>query len=107
MGFSIHYISFKINEVITLPAIRSKNVIRILNHLQKLLWEHKKIAIFFPFKKENKHEIWQLFKKVKIIDLKDKKSINFIEISSIIFCKHHQIQYIVSHNAPLMSFLKK
>jgi predicted nucleic acid-binding protein len=107
-NYGVLYTSyFIINEVTTLAAIRSKNNIKVFNHLEKLLWGSEKIASILPFDLNNERETWELFKKINITDLKDKKPMSFTDISSIILCNHHQIEYIVSFDSHFDGFLQR
>jgi len=107
-NYGVLYTSyFIVNEVTTLAAIRSKNNIKVFNHLEKLLWGNEKIASILPFDLNNEHETWELFKKINITDLKDKKPMSFTDISSIILCNHHQIEHIVSFDSHFDRFLQR
>jgi len=107
-NYGVLYTSyFIVNEVTTLAAIRSKNNIKVFNHLEKLLWGSEKIASILPFDLNNEHETWELFKKINITDLKDKKPMSFTDISSIILCNHHQIEHIVSFDSHFDRFLQR
>lgn len=107
-NYGVLYTSyFIINEVATLAAVRSKNDLKVFNHLEKLLWGSEKIASILPFEEDIEQEIWELFKKVNSTDLKHKKSMSFTDISSIILCKTHQIEYIVSFDTHFDGFLKR
>jgi len=107
-NFGVLYTShFIINEVATLVSIRSNNNRKVFNHLEKLLWGEEKIASILPFELNNEHETWEVFKKVNTIDLKDKKPMSFTDISSIILCAHHQIEYIVSFDRHFDGFLQR
>lgn len=107
-NYGILYTSyFIINEVTTLAAVRSKNNLKVFNHLGKLLWGSEKIANILPFDLNFELETWELFKKVNAIDLNDKKPMSFTDISSVILCKHHQIEYIVSYDSHFDGFLER
>jgi predicted nucleic acid-binding protein len=107
-NYGVLYTSyFIVNEVTTLAAIRSNNNVKVLNHLEKLLWGNEKIASILPFDNIFEFETWQLFKKVNTIDLKGKKPMSFTDISSIILCNHHQIEYIVSFDSHFDGFLQR
>jgi len=107
-NYGVLYTShFIINEVTTLTSIRSKNNLKVFNHLEKLLWGSEKIATILPFDSNFELETWQLFKKVNPIDLKNKKPMSFTDISSIILCNHHQIEYIVSFDSHFDGFLQR
>ena len=107
-NYGVLYTSyFIINEVTTLAAIRSKNNINVFNHLEKLLWGSEKIATILPFDLNFELETWQLFKKINTTDLKEKKPMSYTDISSIILCNHHQIEYIVSFDSHFDGFLQR
>jgi len=107
-NYGVLYTSyFIINEVSTLAAVRSKNDLKVFDHLEKLLWGREKIANILSFNSNFELETWELFKKVNTIDLKDKKPMSFTDISSIILCKHHQIEYIVSFDSHFDGFLRR
>lgn len=107
-NYGVLYTSyFIINEVTTLAAIRSKNNIKVFNHLEKLLWGSKKIANILPFDLNFEFETWELFKKVNTTHLKEKKSMSYTGISSIVLCNHHQIEYIVSFDSHFDGFLQR
>ena len=107
-NYGILYTSyFIINEVTTLAAIRTKNNIKVFNHLEQILWGQDKIANIIPFDSDIEHETWELFKKVNSTDLKDTKPMSFTDISSIILCTHHQIEYIVSFDSHFDGFLQR
>ena len=107
-NYGVLYTSyFIINEVTTLAAIRSKNNIKVFNHLEKLLWESKKIANILPFDLNFEFETWELFKKVNTTNLKEKKPMSYTDISSIVLCNHHQIEYIVSFDSHFDGFLQR
>lgn len=107
-NYGVLYTSyFIINEVTTLAAIRSKNNIKVFNHLEKLLWGSKKIANILPFDLNFEFETWELFKKVNTTNLKEKKSMSYTDISSIVLCNHHQIEYIVSFDSHFDGFLQR
>ena len=96
-----------ISEATTLAAVRSNNNIKILNHLSTLTWGKDKIASFLPFDTEFGLETWNLFKKINTIDLKNEKPMSFVDISSVILCKHHQIDKIVSFDSHFDRFLER
>ena len=107
-NYGILYTSyFIINEASTLSAVRSKNDLTVFDHLGKLLWGSEKIANIIPFNLNLELETWELFKKVNGIDLKDKKPMSFTDITSVILCKHHQIEYIVSFDSHFDRFLQR
>lgn len=107
-NYGVLYTSyFIINEVTTLAAIRSKNNINVFNHLEKLLWGSEKIATILPFDLNFERETWQLFKKINTTDLKEKKPMSYTDISSIVLCNHHQIEYIVSFDSHFDGFLQR
>lgn len=107
-NYGVLYTSyFIINEVTTLAAIRSKNNIKVFNHLEKLLWGREKIANILPFDLNFELGTWELFKKVNTTDLKEKKPMSYTDISSIILCNHHQIEYIVSFDSHFDGFLQR
>ncbi|MHA1104215.1 MAG: type II toxin-antitoxin system VapC family toxin [Promethearchaeota archaeon] len=107
-NYGVLYTSyFIINEVSTLAAVRSKNDPKVFVHLEKLLWGREKIANILPFNLNFELETWELFKKVNTINLKDKKPMSFTDISSVILCKHHLIEYIVSFDSHFDGFLQR
>lgn len=107
-NYGVLYTSyFIINEVTTLAAIRSKNNIKVINHLEKLMWGSKKIANILPFDLNFEFETWELFKKVNTTNLKEKKPMSYTDISSIVLCNHHQIEYIVSFDSHFDGFLQR
>ncbi len=99
--------SFIISEATTLTAIRSRNNIKILNHLGTLIWGKEKLATILIFDSELERQTWDLFKKVNTIDLKDKRTMSFVDISSVILSRHHQIDKIVSFDPHFDRFLQR
>lgn len=99
--------SFIISEATTLVAIRTNSHLKVLDFLGKYIWGKEKIATILPFDSELERQTWELFKKVNTIDLKNKKPMSFVDISSVILCKHHQIDKIVSFNSHFDRFLER
>ena len=99
--------SFIISEATTLVAIRTNSHIKILEFLGKYLWGKEKIATILPFDSELERQTWELFKKINTTDLKDKNPMSFVDISSVILCKHHQIDKIVSFDSHFDRFLER
>ncbi|TFF98364.1 MAG: PIN domain-containing protein [Promethearchaeota archaeon] len=106
--YGLLYTSFLIiSEASTLLAVRTSNNERVLNLLSKYLWGDRKIATILPYQQSLEKEIWNLFKKVNTIDLKFEKPMSFVDISSVIFCQHHQIENIVSFDSHFDKFLNR
>ncbi len=100
------YISdFIISEVTTLVAVRSGNDIKVLEHLGKLIWGNERIVTVLQSSSEIVLDSWKLFKKVNAIDLKGKGTMSFVDITSVILCKNHQIDSIVSFDPHFDRFL--
>lgn len=98
---------FIISEATTLVAIRTNSHEDTLAHLETLLWGDEKLATVLQLDSELERQSWNLFKKVNILDLKDKKPMSFVDISSVILCKHHQIEKIVSFDTHFDRFLQR
>jgi len=99
--------SFIISEATTLVAIRTNSHIKILEFLGKYIWGKERIATILPFDSELERQTWELFKKINTTDLKDKKPMSFVDVSSVILCKHHQIYKIVSFDSHFDRFLER
>lgn len=99
--------SFIISEATTLVAIRTKSHKKILEFLGKYIWGKEKIATILPFESELERQTWELFKKINTTDLKDKNPMSFVDVSSVILCKHHQIEKIVSFDSHFDRFLER
>ena len=99
--------SFIISEATTLVAIRTNSHIKILEFLGKYIWGKERIATILPFDSELERQTWELFKKINTTDLKDKKPMSFVDVSSVILCKHHQIDKIVSFDSHFDRFLER
>jgi len=96
-----------ISEITTLVAVRTNNNIRALNYLEKLLWGDDKLAIILHFPPELEKKAWSLFKKINTETLKNKKPISFVDISTIILCQYHHIEYIASFDSHFDKFLNR
>lgn len=99
--------SFIISEATTLVAIRTNSHLKVLDFLGKHIWGKEKIATILPFDSELERQTWELFKKVNTIDLRNEKPMSFVDISSVILCKHHQIDKIVSFDSHFDRFLER
>jgi len=94
-------------EATTLTAVRTHNNINVLEHLEHLLWGKERIASILHFESTLEHETWTLFKKINTTNLKISKTMSFVDISSIILCKNHHIDQIVSFDAHFDRFLDR
>ena len=99
--------SFIISEATTLVAIRTNSHLKVLDFLGKYIRGKEKIATILPFDSELERQTWELFKKVNTIDLRNEKPMSFVDISSVILCKHHQIDKIVSFDSHFDQFLER
>jgi len=99
--------SFIISEATTLVAIRTNSHLKVLDFLGKSIWGKEKIATILPFDSELERQTWKLFKKINTTVLKNKKPMSFVDISSVILCKHHQIDNIVSFDSHFDRFLER
>jgi len=96
-----------ISEVTTLTALRTHSNINVLEHLERLLWGKERIASILHFDSTLEHETWALFKKINTTNLKISKTMSFVDISSIILCKNHHIDKIVSFDTLFDGFLDR
>ncbi|MHA1490930.1 MAG: type II toxin-antitoxin system VapC family toxin [Promethearchaeota archaeon] len=99
--------SLIISEVTTLVAVRTNSHPEALNLLEEYLWGANKIAIELYFNSMLESEIWELFKKININKKRNKNIMSFVDVSSIILCKQHQIEKIVSFNSHFDGFLTR
>jgi hypothetical protein len=98
---------FIISEATTLATIRSNSNLKVLTHLENLLWGDDKLATIFLYDLELIRETWNLFKKINCIDLKKDKPMSFVDISTIILCQTHQIDKIVSFDSHFDRFFER
>ncbi|MHA1283078.1 MAG: type II toxin-antitoxin system VapC family toxin [Promethearchaeota archaeon] len=96
-----------ISEATTLAAVRTNSNPEVLNHLGDLFWGKNKIATILHFNADKESETWELFKKININKKKSEKIMSFVDVSSIILCKTHQIDKIVSFDSHFDGFLER
>lgn len=96
-----------ISEITTLVALRTNGHPKALNLLEEYLWGPNKIATELFIDTELESNIWNLFKKVNINTKNKKKFLSFVDVSSIILCRQHQIDTIVSFDSHFDGFLTR
>ena len=99
--------SLIISEATTLVAVRTNSHPKALNLLEEYLWGLNKIAIELYFNSMLESETWELFKKIHMNEKRNKDIMSFVDVSSIILCKQHQIEKIISFDSHFDGFLNR
>ncbi len=99
--------SLVISEITTLVALRTNSHPKALNLLEEYLWNSGKIAIELNLDFESETRTWELFKKINIKEKGNRDIMSFVDVSSIILCKKHQIDKIVSYDSHFDGFLTR
>lgn len=99
--------SLIISEITTLIAVRTNSNPKVLNLLESFIWGKDRIATSLIITPEFEFEAWNLFQKVNTTDLKDKRPMSFVDITSVKLCKQHQIDNIVSFDSHFDQFLNR
>ncbi|MHA1292982.1 MAG: type II toxin-antitoxin system VapC family toxin [Promethearchaeota archaeon] len=94
-------------EVTTLAAVRTHSNLRVLNHLANLIWGSDKLATILHFDADKELETWELFKKINTGTNKPERLMSFVDVSSVILCRHHQIDKIASFDSHFDGFLER
>ncbi len=99
--------SLIISEATTLVAVRTNSHPKAFNLLEEYLWGSNKISTELYFNSKLESETWELFKKIHVNEKRNKDIISFVDVSSIILCKQHQIEKIVSFDSHFDGFLTR